>query len=87
MYLCNFCVIIHYVSGEIPETRFSQNSRKGLGLNPRAIPQNHSCYGSELGYGLGSDGLLPDNKPILRFVALVVACMVVAIGIAAGIAL
>ena len=87
MYLYNFRVIIHYVSGEIHETASVKIRGKDLGLDLRTIPPNHNCFGPELGFGLGSDGLLPDNKPILRFVILVVACMASVIGVAAGIAL
>jgi hypothetical protein len=52
---------------------------KGEGLPLNTLPANHRCFGKELGYGLGRDGLLPDNKPILRLVVwttVIVACAI-----------
>lgn len=48
-----------------------------MGLNLRVIPQTYKCFGQELGYGLDSDGRLPNNKPILRFVAALTALIAV----------
>jgi hypothetical protein len=57
---------------------------KGEELKLLILPTNHECFGPELGFGLGENGLLPDNRPILRLVALITFIVVgiLALGIA-----